>query len=228
MKRRTLQGVEIIKQDLESSRNRNSLPRRRRAHTQIILLLARRGRLILLLDTGATLQEAVLLSRAAALEPRRAGMPADTSRHRMALDARGRAVVCSGVVRPRGRRRQVRDILRHGVTRPNVGHAHVRRLAGLAERIITRVEVLAFLELVLQEILLGRHFAVQPEQPLLIRAEGANVDLVLLVRVHGEGAGSSAVYFAQRFRRSPALCGTLFGVAQRTLPFGDESIDRLD
>lgn len=56
----------------------------------------------------------------------------------------------------------------------------------------------------------------------------ANVDLVLLVRVHGEGAGSSAVYFAQRFRRSPALCGTLFGVAQRTLPFGDESIDRLD
>lgn len=192
MKRRTLQGVEIIKQDLESSRNRNSLPRRRRAHTQIILLLARRGRLILLLDTGATLQEAVLLSRAAALEPRRAGMPADTSRHRITLDARGRAVVCSGVVRPRGRRRQVRDILRHGVTRPNVGHAHVRRLAGLAERIITRVEVLAFLlavslirigpdhespylELVLQEILLGRHFAVQPEQPLLIRAEGLYV-----------------------------------------------------
>jgi len=62
--------------------------------------------------------------------------------------------------------------------------AGVTGFAGLGESVVARVEVLALLELVLEEIFFVRKLAIEAEETLFIRAHGADVDLVPLVGIH--------------------------------------------
>jgi len=56
--------------------------------------------------------------------------------------------------------------------------------AGFGEGVVAAVEVLALLQLGLQQVFFGRQFAVEAEEFLLFFGEGADVDFVLLVGVH--------------------------------------------
>lgn len=76
------------------------------------------------------------------------------------------------------------DVLRNRVTGSNAGDSNVGRFASLAQSIIARVEVLALLQLVLEKVLLVGDLAIHAQEALLVRAEGLDIDLVLLVGIH--------------------------------------------
>lgn len=75
---------------------------------------------------------------------------------------------------------QVRDAVRGGVLAADLGDAGVGGLARLGEGVVARVEVLALLELVLEEVLLRGEFAVEAEEALFVGGEGLWVDARLV------------------------------------------------
>jgi hypothetical protein len=79
---------------------------------------------------------------------------------------------------------QVRDVLGQWVLRAHAAGVDGARLAGLGERVVARVEVLALLEVLGQVVRFGGELAVQSEEALLVGGEGLRV-----------GAGSARVSF---------------------------------
>lgn len=78
------------------------------------------------------------------------------------------------------------DIFGEGVLGSNTAGVDRASLAGLGESIVTRVEIFPLFEVLRKMVGLGREFAVETEESLLVGREGADVDLVLLVGVHVE------------------------------------------
>lgn len=76
------------------------------------------------------------------------------------------------------------DLLGVGVLATDLGDADITGLAGLGKGIVAAVEVLALLELVLEQVLLIGKLAIEAEKAGFIRRHFADVHLVLLVRVH--------------------------------------------
>ncbi len=107
----------------------------------------------------------------------------DWPRLRSALLARQRASRRHGVDTRRGDRRSVRDHLWVGDGRAD---RLLRRLACFGKGIVARVKVLALLELVLEQILLGQ-LAVQTEELLLLFVQRRDVDLVRWAGIIAEG-----------------------------------------
>lgn len=84
----------------------------------------------------------------------------------------------------------MRDVLGNWVLAADLGDTDVGGFASFGEGVVARVEVFALLKLVLKEILLVGQLAVELEQSLLVRRQPADVDLVLLMRVHRELRGA--------------------------------------
>lgn len=177
--------MQCIKRTCQSPANGHPLPSRWWAHTRLLILDIRfQGALT---HASTTVKEATLLDGATALEADRARVAANAARNLLTLRTDAAAIPGpSGVVSTRGGGCQVWNVLRNWVAGADVGDADVRSFAGLAQSIVTRVKVFALLELVLQHILLVGSFTVQGIQTLLIGAQFANVDIILLKRIHDE------------------------------------------
>jgi len=77
------------------------------------------------------------------------------------------------------------DVLWDWMLAANLGDANVGGFAGFGESVVAGVEVLALLQLVLEQILLVGQLAIEAEEALLVCRERADIDLLLLLkRVH--------------------------------------------
>ena len=139
----------------------------------------------IIVNAGLSLKEAALLDRAAAVDLAcRAG--AGTAMQGRVVEARGAAgaaaggVVLAALLRGGG----VGDVLGDGVLRANGGGVDAVALAGLGHGVVAAVKVLALLQMLGEVVGLGGELAVQAEQALLLGRERADVNLVLLVRIH--------------------------------------------
>jgi len=80
----------------------------------------------------------------------------------------------------------VRNIFWERVLGTDSGYADVGGFACFREGVVAGIEVLAFLELVLEEIVAVGKFAVEAEEFLFFFAEGADINLVSLMWIHLE------------------------------------------
>jgi len=71
---------------------------------------------------------------------------------------------------------------------PDAGDAYIGGFARFAQCIIPRIEVFPFPELVLKEILLVWHLAIESQKALLVWTQRIEVNLVLLQRIHVFGS----------------------------------------
>jgi len=78
---------------------------------------------------------------------------------------------------------EVGDVFWKGVLGADRGDANVGGFAGFAEGVVARVEVFTFLKLVLEQVLLVWQFAVKTEEALFVCTQGADIDLVALMRI---------------------------------------------
>lgn len=153
------------------------------------ILLSLRG--LNVISARLPLQEAALLDGTTGLDSRDAAVVRVLGEASI-LRLRGRASPRSGTGRG-GRvarvdvangRGQMGDVLSHRVLRAYSTGVDAIALAGLGHGVVAGVEVLAVLE-VLGEVIGARgELAVKTEEALLLRGEGLDVDLVLLMRIH--------------------------------------------
>lgn len=99
-----------------------------------------------LLSIGALVQDTAFLGGAAALEPDRARVAADTAGDLVALCASAGSAAGRGVIGAGRGRGEVGDVLGDRMAGADVGDADVRRFAGFAEGVVAGIEVLALLE----------------------------------------------------------------------------------
>jgi len=134
--------------DDDNSLDWNALPHGRRADAQILrifvfaALISRLG----ILHAGLPVQKTALPDGAPALESNRSRVTTEATRDRLCLSTNTSSVARSRVTRAGGCCRQMWDVFGKRMTGADVGDAHVRSLAGLAQRVISRVEVLSFLK----------------------------------------------------------------------------------
>lgn len=79
----------------------------------------------------------------------------------------------------------MRNVFGKGVLGADGRDAGFGGLAGFGEGVVAGIEVFAFLEFVLEEILFVGQFSVEAEELLLFFGHGADVHFVLLVGIHG-------------------------------------------
>ena len=138
------------------SSDRDTFLRRRR--TDVVNPLAS-FLIINFIHTRLPVQEAALLDRAAALQSSRAT--------RVDIAVAAAALACTAYAR----RRQVRDVFGEGMLGTDAAGVDGASFAGLGQRVVARVEVLALFEVLGQVVGLGGELAIEAEESLLVWGE---------------------------------------------------------
>ena len=125
----------------------HTVPRRWRTDTGLLVLCGIRPCALRVICSGSLLQETGLLGRTSTLETDRARMATDAASGDLLSLGTGATTIAggSGVVGTGWGGSKVRDVLGNGVLWTNVGDTDIWGFAGLAEGVVSRIEIFPFL-----------------------------------------------------------------------------------